>query len=201
MKRSLFLLTTSLLFSACATLFGWDIHAPGMLSAEFASKVRPMDVRTALYIPPGVSGYQSVDKGSRFADPQTYHVGEAFVPMLIEGFQQAFTEFILLEVEPTASILKQYGVSYLALVTVTDFGNHVTLKGQALALVTETAVYGPDLNLLMRYESKGVSDTQKVFAKKGGPEVNLNAALEQNILAVVSHLQDTITVGRQNQAV
>ena len=176
--------------AGCATIFGWNIHAPGILSESFSKTVEPVHERVALYFPPELLEYQSKDRGGRTADPQTFYVGEALGPMLIEGFQDAFDEFIFLETEPTPQILKRYGVQRLALVRVKEFKNHVTLKGQKLTLWTETAVFDSDLHLLAQFESAGASDSQKVFSKKGGPEVNLNAAVERNILAIVQHLQD-----------
>jgi hypothetical protein len=181
--------------SGCATIFGWDIHAPGIFSGEFAQRIEPMDQRIALYLPPELLTYRSTNRGGRFADPQTYHIGESLGPMMVEGFQQGFQEFIFFEVEPTAPILKRYAVSYLAVTRVKGFDNRVTLKGQGVALETETAVFDSDLKLLARFESRGASDAQKIFAKKGGPEVNLNAAIENNVLAIVQYLQDSIRSG------
>ena len=176
--------------TGCAALFGWNIHAPGILSESFARTVQPAPERVALYFSPELLTYESKDRGSRTADPQTFYLGEALGPMLIEGFQNSFQEFIFLEVEPTPAILKQYGIQRLAVVRIKDFKNRVTLKGQKITVVTETAVLDSDLHTLSDFESTGESDTQKVFAKKGGPEMNLNAAIERNVLAIVQNLQD-----------
>ena len=189
------LLAIALAGSGCAALFGWDIHAPGILSEKFVHDVAPLQQRIALYLDPSASNYISQNRGSRTADPQTYHVGESFAPMLVEAFQKGFGEFIFLEVEPNPDVMKQYGIPYLAAVRVKEFSNRVTWKGQALALVTETTVLDPSLQLVARFESEGVSDSQKVFAKKGGPEVNLNAALENNAAAIVHYLQDSLGRG------
>ncbi|MBI3313242.1 MAG: hypothetical protein HYZ83_03325 [Candidatus Omnitrophica bacterium] len=185
--------------TGCATLFGWDIHAPGILSKDFSRQIQPLDQRIALYPEPSVYNYQSKERGGRLADPQTYHVGESFAPMLVEAFQSGFDEFVFLETEPTPEILKQYGIPYLAVVRVKDFGNRVTLKGQALAIETETVVFDSDLKEINRFHSTGSSDAKKVFSKKGGPEVNLNAALENNARAIVQYLQDSITTGNWKQ--
>lgn len=179
-----------LFFVGCARLFGWDIHAPGILSENFSRLIRPLDERIALYLPPEVLTFVSKDKGSWSADPQTYHVGEAFRPMLIEGFQEGFSEFIFLETEPTPGILARYGIHRMAVVRIRDFGNRVTWKGQSLALATETVVFDSAMKEIGRFESRGTSASEKIFSKKGGPEVNLNAALENTVRAVVQHLQD-----------
>ena len=178
--------------TGCAAIFGWDIHAPGILSEDFATTVAPVTARLALYIPKDSLAYTSKDRGAKTADPQTYHVGEAFGPMLVEGFQDGFEEFIFLETQPDALMLKQYGIPYLVSVRIKEFKNRVTWRGQAVQLTTETAVFDSGLHVLARFESQGSSDTEKVFAKKGGPEVNLNAAIESNVLAVVQYLQDSI---------
>lgn len=178
------------LLSGCARLFGWDIHAPGILSTRFAQTIQPVPERIALYLPPELLSYESKDRGSRTADPQTYHIGEALAPMMVEAFQTGFDEFIFLETGPTREILKRYGIPRTAVVRVKEFKNRVTLKGQIVTLVTETVVLDPELRPLAQFESKGTSDAQKVFAKKGGPEVNLNAALENNVRAIVQHIQD-----------
>ena len=68
----------------------------------------------------------------------------------------------------------------------------MTLKGQVLAIITETAVLDQELNLLGKFESSGVSDAHKIFAKKGGPQVNLNAAIENNVKAIIEHIQDSL---------
>ena len=190
LRKHLLFLTLALVPIGCARLFGWDIHAPGILSRRFAETVQTVPERIALYLPPELLNYESKDRGSRTADPQTYHVGEALAPMLVEAFQEGFQEFIFLETEPTREILKRYGISRVALVRVKDFRNHVTWHGQALGLMTETVVLDSNLHLVSRFESSGSSDSQKVFSKKGGPEVNLNAAIESNVLAIVQHLQD-----------
>ena len=179
----------------CTRLFGWNIHAPGLLSANFVQEVQPVNTRIALYLDPGLFQYRSIQKGSWSADPQTYYVGEALAPMFIEAFQEGFDEFVLVEVEPSASLLKQYGIPYLAVVRITDFQNQVTWKGQRVSIITETAVFDSELHLLSKFEATGTSDADKVFAKKGGPEVNLNAALENNIRGVVQFLQDSILSG------
>jgi hypothetical protein len=196
-KKSLSLsfLGFALIHLSCAALFGWDIHAPGILSSGFSQRVQPLNSRVALYVDPAVWTYQSKDRGGRMADPQTFHVGESYGPMLIEGFQESFEEFIFMEIEPDAAVLKRYGIDYLAAVKIKRFGNRVTMKGQAVQLVTETVVFDGDLKVLARFESTGTSDAEKIFAKKGGPEVNLNAALENNILAIVEYLQDSIHSG------
>ena len=149
-----------------------------------------MNERIALYLPPETLSYQSKDKGGRTADPQTYFIGEAFGPMLVEGFQAGFSEFIFLETAPTPELMKRYAIPRAAVVRVKEFNNRVTLKGQTVSLLTETAVLDPDLHLLAHFESRGASDAKKVFAKRGGPEVNLNAAVENNVLAIVQELQD-----------
>jgi len=173
----------------CARLFGWDIHAPGILSNNFSQTVQPIPERIALYLPPELLKYESRDRGSRTADPQTYHIGEALGPMLVEAFQEGFEEFIFLETEPTREVLKRYGIPWVAVVRVKEFRNRVSWRGQAIALATETVVLDSDLHLFTRFESQGSSESEKVFAKKGGPEVNLNAAIESNVLAIIQNLQ------------
>ena len=179
----------------CASIFGWDIHAPGILSENFSQTVHSAHERIALYLPSNFLEYTSDDRGGRTADPQTYHVGEALGPMLLEAFQTGFDEFIFLETEPTSAILKQYGIQYLVLVTVKEFKNQVTWGSHAVSLTTETVVLDPGLNRLGRFEATGTSDAKKVFAKKGGPQVNLNAAIENNVLAIIQYLQDSIQKG------
>lgn len=197
----LFLFACLLVFSGCATLFGWDIRAPAVLSQEFLREVSPMPQRVALYVDPAFFGLISKEKGGRFADPQTYHIGDAYVPMLIEGFQQGFTEFVLLESEPSQEVLARFAIPYLVYVRPKKFGNDVTLKGQTLFFDAEVLVFDPSLKLLDRFEAEGKSDAKKVFAKKGGPQVNFNAALENNIRAMVLHAQDAIRTGRWGKAV
>ena len=185
----------SLALTGCARLFGWDIHAPGLLSESFITQVSYRHERVALYLPPSVMRFQSKDRGGLTADPQTFHVGEAFAPMMVESLQATFENFIFLEAEPTPEILKRYGIAYLVVVKIKDFRNNVTMKGQTLLLRTETLVLDPDLNVLVRYESRGSSAAKSVFKKKGGPEVNLNAAIERNILAIIQYLQDWLAAG------
>ncbi len=196
-RRRFFLIYFLLFFFHlnCARLFGWNIHAPGLLSENFIRQVYPVPTRLALYLDPHLLQYRAANKGSWNADPQTYYVGEALSPMLIEAFQEGFEEFIFMEVEPDAQILKRYGIPYLAAVRIKDFQNRVTWKGQAVAVRTETAVFDSGLHLLAKFEATGVSDAEGVFAKKGGPEVNLNAALENNIRGIVQFLQDSILSG------
>jgi len=188
----LLLLTLPLVHAGCAALFGWKIHAPGLHSKNFYSRVNTIPRRIGLYLTPESFDYQSKKRGGKLADPQTYYIGESFAPMTVEAFQRGFEEFIYFETEPTLEMLKQYGIPYLAVVRVADFGNRVTLKGQALWIHTETAVFDSQMNRLGLYESSGMSDAQKVFAKKGGPEVNLNAAIENNLTSMVQFLQDYI---------
>ncbi len=178
----------------CA-LYRWEIHAPGILSSDFADKVQPISQRVGLYVDPSVEGYLSKNRGGKLADPQTYYVGEAYVPMLIEGFQAAFEEFVFFEIEPTSEMMQHYGIHYAAVVRIQGLANRVTLKGQALQLMTETAVFDSKMQRLAVFQSSGSSDAEKIFSKKGGPEVNLNAAMENNILAIVQYLQDAIATG------
>ena len=191
-----YLLLLLLFFLGCTRLFGWDIHAPGILSESFERRIQPVQQRVALSIEPSSWPYVSKNRGGKMADPQTYHVGEAFVPMAIEAFQQGFDEFIFLEVEPTAAVLQRYGIPYLAVVRIQSFGNRVTLKGQAVELVTQVAVLDRNLQPLGRLEARGSSEAQKVFAKKGGPQVNLNAAIENNVSATVQYIQDALRTGK-----
>ena len=188
------------MLTGCARLFGWDIHAPGILSQNFYQQIQPVSDRVALYLPPRLTEYISQDKGTRFSDPQTYHVGEAVTPLLIEGFQQAFGEFVSLETEPEPAVLQQYGIPYLVVVDLKSFRNLKTYKAQALVLETDVGIYDRNMNLLARFDAKGTSDAQKVFAKKGGPEVNMNAALENNVLVIIQFVQDYIASHRANPA-
>lgn len=178
--------------AGCAGIFGWDIHAPGILSEEFFEEIDPVNERVALYLDPALLDYRSQDRGGKTADPQTYHVGEALAPMLVEAFQNSFEEFIFLETEPSSAVLRQYAIPYVAVVRLKGFKNRVTWRGQAITLITETAVLDQDLNLVDQFESAGTSDAQKVFAKRGGPQVNLNAAIENNVKSVVQYLQDAM---------
>lgn len=57
-------------------------------------------------------------------------------------------------------------------------------------MTTETVILDRNLNVIERFESTGDSEAEKVFAKKGGPQVNLNAAIENNVLAIVQSVQD-----------
>ena len=173
-------------------LFGWDIHAPGLLSENFSRDITPLPERVALYFSPDLLTFESSDRGSRSADPQTFHVGEALAPMLVEGLQNVFEQFVFLETEPTSEILKRYAISYLVLVRIKNFRNRVTMKGQTLALTTEVSLRDPDLKEVGRFEARGESQAEQVFKKKGGPEVNLNAALERNVLATIQSLEDSI---------
>ena len=183
----------------CASIFGWDIHAPGILSENFSQTVHPVHERVALYLPPELLNYQSQDRGGRSADPQTYHVGEALGPMLVEAFQTGFEEFIFMEAEPTPEVVKRYGILYLVVVRIKDFKNRVTWGSHALTLTTETVLLDSNLKSLDRFESTGSSDAEKVFAKKGGPQVNLNAAIENNILAIVQFTQDSMRKGNRQE--
>lgn len=176
----------------CQYLFGWEIHAPGILSENFSRQVSPVSERVALYLPRELLEFKASDPGSRFADPKDFYVGESLGPMLVEAFQQTFGEFVFMEVEPTPAILKRYGIPYLVAVQIKKFDNELPWKGQTITLVTETVVFNADLKELARYESRGSSEARKVFAKKGGPEVNLNAAVESNVLANVQYLQEAL---------
>lgn len=184
-----------LVFAGCARLFGWNIHAPGILSHGFYRQVAPQNIRLALYLEPGLVALVSHERGGKLADPTAYYLGEALVPMLIEGFQGGFEEFVFLETPPSPELLQRYAIPYLVLVRLKDFGNRMTLKGQVLVLVTEAVILDERMNTLERFESTGVSDAKAVFKKRGGPEVNLNAALERNVLAIVQHVQDWIRGG------
>ncbi len=187
-----------LVFSGCASVFGWKIHAPGRLSSAYYERVRPFHTRIGLYLPEKVLNDQSQNRGGRLADPQTYFVGEAFTPMVIEAFQQAFDEFVFFETEPEPAVLQRDGITCLAVVQIRALKNRVTLKGQALQLETETRVYDARLKPLAAFESIGSSDARKVFAKKGGPEINLNAAVENNVTALTQYLQDWIKENHAN---
>jgi predicted small secreted protein len=194
--QTLKVVVCALILSGCATLFGWDIHAPALLSQRFYERVSPAPQRLALYLDPSLLKLISQNKGGRFADPQTYHIGEAYVPIVIEGFQQGFSEFILIEEEPTQQVLAQYAIPYLIYVRPKGFENDVSLKGQIVAFETETLVFDRSLVLLDRFRTSGKSDSKKVFAKKGGPQVNFNAALENNVESLVLYIQDAIRAGR-----
>ena len=197
--RRLFQIIFLVFFSGCAAIFGWDIHAPGVLSNNFFQKVSPAPERVALWIEPGLMSYISKDRGGKTADPQTYHVGEAFGPMLIEAFQNGFEEFVSMEAEPTPEVMKRYGIQWLVSVRILEFKNDVTWKGQTLRLRTESVVLNPDLKERARFESSGSSQAEKVFGKKGGPQVHLNATLENTSEAIILHLQNLIHTGKLTQ--
>ena len=145
---------------------------------------------------PALPAYISRDRGGKTADPQNYHVGEALAPMLIEAFQNGFDEFVMMETEPRPEIMKQYGIRWLVMARIKDFKNEVTWKGQTLRLKIESVVLNPELKEAARFESEGSSQAEKVFGKKGGPEVHLNATLENTAEALVLHLQDLIRTGQ-----
>lgn len=176
----------------CVALYGWNIHAPGLLSAEFERDIPTVSKRVALYVPEGQKEFISTDKGTRWSDPQTYYIGEAFVPMLIESFQSGFSEFILMEAIPTPAIMDQYAIDVLVVSEVRDFRNRKALPAQGLDLYTEVVVFNRDLKLMRRFEARGTSEARGTFAKKGGLEVNLNAALEGNLRETVLQVQDVL---------
>ncbi len=178
--------------TGCTAIYGWNIHAPGILSSEFAQDVPAAKKRVALFIPEGQKDFVSHDKGTRLSDPQAYYVGEAFVPMLIEAFQSGFSEFILIEALPTPEIMHQYGIDALAVSEIKGFKNRKTLPAQGLDLYTETTVFNSDLKLMRRFEARGTSEAPGTFAKKGGLEVNLNAAIEGNLREIVTQVQDVL---------
>jgi len=182
------------LVCGCATFFGWDIHAPGVLSENFYFDRSPYMIRMALYLPDSVATYVATDRGGRLADPQTYYVGESFVSMLIEGMQASFEEFVLLEIPPSSALLKQYTIPYVVVVDDVTCGNRVTLRGQRLMLHVRVRLYNDDGKLITTFSAEGSSAARRVFAKRGGPEVNLNAALENTIRAVVDGVSDGIAM-------
>lgn len=137
--------------------------------------------------------YVSEDRGGKTADPQTYHVGEAYGPMLLEAFQQGFNEFIFLEIPPSKDIIRQYAIPYTAVVRITGFKNEVSWSGQKISIETETVILSSELNAIEKFRSSGSSDVKRVFSKKGGPQVNLNLAIENNIMSIVEHIQDFLT--------
>ncbi len=183
-------LITTFLFSGCATIFGWNIHAPGVLSNRYYEQVKSAPQRIGLYLPDELIQFESKERGGRLADPQHYFIGESFAPMAIEGFQRAFEEFVLLEADPDSDILTRYQIPYLVTIKPESFKNRVTLKGQAVELKTRVTVFDSELRRVREFQATGSSDAQKVFAKKGGPEVNLNAAIENNITSTVQFVQD-----------
>lgn len=187
-----------LFFTGCAALFGWDIHAPGLLSESFLHTVQPRSEIVGLYVPPGLEGYEVRDRGSKFADPQTFYVGESLKPMLIEAFQQAFPDFYFLEMEPDENILRHYRMDYLVVVNIREFKNKVDLKSQTLQLVLTGQIFDRDFQTYAQFEARGVSQASRVFAKKGGPEVNLNAAIENALLALVQFTQERISETKQD---
>lgn len=191
-KTTGFLFLICLLGAGCTAIYGWNIHAPGLLSDEFARDIPRTPARVALYVPEGQKDIVSKDKGTRWSDPQTYYLGEAFVPMLIESFQSGFTEFVLMEAVPTSDMMRQYAIDALVVTEITGFKNRKTLPAQGLDLYTETAVFGRDLQLLRRFEARGTSEARGTFAKKGGLEVNLNAAMEGNLRETVLQVQDAL---------
>jgi hypothetical protein len=176
----------------CVRLFGWDIHAPGLLSESFYTDIQPCDRRVALYLTEKTRTYISKNKGGRLADPQTYYIGEAFEPMAVEAFAAQFSECIYCEIEPTDLLLKRYDISYLIVIDIIGFDNKVGLKGQAVSLKTNVYIFDTNMRLCARFISEGASDAQKVFAKRGGPEVNLNAAIEKNIAGTIEFLHDIL---------
>lgn len=178
--------------SGCASFYGWNIHAPGILSEEFAHDISQINKRVALYILADQKEFVSHDKGTRLSDPQTYYIGEAFVPMLIESFQNSFSEFVLMEAEPTSEMMKQYGLHALVVCEIKDFKNRKALKIQGLDFYTETSIFDSDLKLIRRFVSRGTSEAPGTFAKKGGLEVNLNAAIEGNLREVILQIQDAL---------
>jgi hypothetical protein len=192
MKRLYVLLLFACCVMGCVRLFGWTIHAPGILSESFYHKLQPAHARIALFIPNSVAHFESHNKGGRTADPQVYYLGESLVPMLIEAFQYGFDEFISMEVEPTPAIVKQYAIEYIVVIKIKDFANRVTMHGQYLSLTTEVVVYNSAMQEVACFDAEGKSDARKVFSKKGGPEVNLNASLETNSTVTVQYLQDLI---------
>jgi len=187
---SWFLLLGSLL--GCTAIYGWNIHAPGILSSEFARDVPQAQHRVALYVPAGQKEYLSKDKGTRLSDPQIYYIGEAYVPMLIESFQSGFSELILMEAVPTPAMMQQYGIEALVVSEIKDFKNRKALSAQGLDLYTETTVFNSNLKLMRRFETRGTSEAPGTFAKKGGLEVNLNAAIEGALRETVSQVQDVL---------
>ena len=190
--KKLSALLCSLCLAGCTAIYGWNIHAPGILSGEFARDIPQASKRVALYVPEGQAEIVSKDKGTRLSDPQTYYLGEAFVPMLIESLQSGFTEFILMEAVPTPDLMSRYGIDALVVSEITGFKNRKTLPAQGLDFYTETTVFGRDLKLLRRFESRGTSEARGTFAKKGGLEVNLNAAIEGNLRETVLQVQDAL---------
>lgn len=193
-RRSFFYLFCFLpvIFCSCVAIYGWNIHAPGLLSDEFARDIPQVSKRVALYIPEGQKEFISKDKGTRWSDPQTYYVGEAFVPMLIESFQSGFTEFVLMEALPNPDIMNQYAIDAVVVSEIRDFKNRKTLPAQGLDLYTETTVFNRDLKLIRRFEARGTSEAKGTFAKKGGLEVNLNAAIEGNLRETVLQVQEAL---------
>ena len=176
----------------CTAIYGWNIHAPGILSTEFARDIPQISRRIALYVPEGQKEIISKDKGTRFSDPQMYYLGEAFVPMLIESFQTGFSEFILMEAVPTPDLMQKYGVDALVVTEIKDFKNRKTLPAQGLDIYTETTVFNRDLKLLRHFSTRGTSEARGTFAKKGGLEVNLNSAIEGNLRETVLQAQDVL---------
>lgn len=196
-RQSLKMLTAGFLailtlssFSGCAFLFGWKIHAPGILSQEFLNQIPRVEQRIALMIDPNLANAISEDRGGKFSDPQIYYVGESLEPMLLEGFSSVFSEFLLLEIEPSPELLQKYEIKYLVAIAYEGLENQVSLKGQVLSVSTHVFVWDQDLKLVDEFKARGESDARKVFAKKGGPEVNLNAAVENNILAILQRILD-----------
>jgi len=175
------------------TLFGWDIHAPGIMSERFYEKRELINERIGLYVTEESRQYVSTNRGGKLADPQIYHIGEAFEPMSIEAFSVSCNEFVYLDVEPTNAILQQYAISDLVVIDITGFDNRVTIKGQAVALKTEVFIFDQSLSLWAHFESEGSSDAQRVFAKRGGPEVNMNAAIENNLTVTIQFINDLFT--------
>ncbi len=101
--RTYLILGWVLFFAGCATIFGWNIHAPGLHSKNFYSRVATVPERVGLYLTPETFDYESKERGGKLADPQTYYLGESFAPMAVEAFQREQRESKRIALSPRRS--------------------------------------------------------------------------------------------------
>ena len=168
-----------------------SIRPLASVTDEYFQSVSKQPYSAGLVMDSGYRNYKSKDRGNAVADPQTYYIGEALVPLTLSYFGQAFEQVEVYEEFPDkANLAKE---DFFIRPEIRLFDNEITLGEQEILLTLGAEIYDRNLRKISEVEAKARHQGRLgFFSSTKDSRGIVNIAMQKCLQKLLSLIKDAL---------
>jgi len=169
------------------------IHPVAQPDSALLKSISPKSAKIGLVLDSVYRDYKSKDRGDMFADPQTYLIGQALVPLTTAYFEKAFQSVSVYETLPNK--LELHGEGYVIRPRIREFDNElIGFSEQEISVTLAAEIYDQNMNLMKEVKAHAYEEGKLGFfnsSKDSG--LIVSRGLQKALLAVIKEIEKVLT--------